>query len=63
MRRVREIVGVPGRTEGEQIELEPIFSDRGGTLERDGGFPPHPERFVRAGIDLAALLGAFRGVV
>lgn len=63
VRRVREIVGVPGRTEGEQIEMEPIFTDRGGALERDGGFPPHPERFTRAGIDLPALLGAPRGVV
>jgi pilus assembly protein CpaF len=57
VRRVREIVGVPGRAEGEQIELEPIFTDRGGALERDGGFPPHPERFARAGIDLVKLLG------
>lgn len=61
VRRVREIVGVPGRAEGDQIELEPIFSDRGGTLQRDGGFPPHPDRFARAGIDLPALLGAPRG--
>jgi pilus assembly protein CpaF len=62
VRRVREIVGVPGRAEGDLIELEPVFTDRGAGLERDRGFPPHPERFTRAGIDLGTLLGATRGV-
>ncbi|MFW6090928.1 MAG: CpaF family protein, partial [Actinomycetota bacterium] len=56
-RRVREIVGVPGRIEGDMIELEPIFVRRGHDLVRADGYPPHQERFVHAGFDVAALLG------
>ncbi len=56
-RRVREIVGVPGRIEGDIVELEPVFVQRGGSLLRAEGFPPHTERFSRAGYDLAELLG------
>lgn len=57
-RRVREISAVPGRTEGDMIELEPIFGLRGDRLVRADGFPPHPERFERAGYDLARLLAS-----
>jgi pilus assembly protein CpaF len=57
VRRVREIVGVPGRVEGDLVELEPIFTQRGDTLARDDGFPPHFDRFIRAGFDVAELLG------
>jgi pilus assembly protein CpaF len=56
-RRVREIVGVPGRVENDIVEAEDIFVSRDGRLVRGNGFPPHPERFSRAGLDLAALLG------
>ena len=56
-RRVREILGVPGRVEGDVIETCE-YSSRGAGLVRAGGFPPHPERFANAGIDVAALLGA-----
>ncbi|MFK5646419.1 CpaF family protein [Ornithinimicrobium sp. LYQ121] len=56
-RRVREIVALPGRVEGDVVETSDIFSLRGGILERTDGFPPHPERFERAGFDLGALLG------
>jgi pilus assembly protein CpaF len=56
-RRVREIVGVPGRVENDIVEAEDIFVSRDGRLVRANGFPPHPERFSRAGLDLAALLG------
>lgn len=56
-RRVREIVGVTGRAEGEVIETSDIFTDRDGQLRRADGYPPHPERFGRGGIDLAELLG------
>lgn len=56
-RRVREIVGVPGRIEGDIVELEPVFVQRGSSLLRAEGFPPHTERFSRAGYDLAELLG------
>lgn len=56
-RRVREIVGVTGRIEGEVIETAEVFSQRRGRLERADGYPPHPERYEAAGIDLAHALG------
>jgi pilus assembly protein CpaF len=56
-RRVREIVGVTGRAEGEVIETSDIFVLRDGQLRRADGYPPHQERFVQAGHDLSDLLG------
>ncbi|MDO5740409.1 MAG: ATPase, T2SS/T4P/T4SS family [Ornithinimicrobium sp.] len=56
-RRVREIVGVPGRVEGEIVEIADIFVRRDDELLRADGFPPHPDRFERAGFDLRQLLG------
>lgn len=56
VRRVREVVAVPGRVEGDVVETADIFTQRGGELRRADGFPPHPERFRRAGYDVAALL-------
>lgn len=56
VRRVREVVAVPGRAEGDVIEIADIFSTRAGWLRRMDGFPPHVERFERAGYDVAALL-------
>ena len=56
VRRVREIVAVPGRVEGDVIETADIFTSRGGQLVRAEGFPPHVDRFERAGYDIAALL-------
>jgi len=56
VRRVREIVAVPGRTEGDVIEVADLFTSRSGTLRRSDGFPPHVDRFERAGYDVAALL-------
>src|SRR5436190_14723151 len=47
VRRVNEIVGVPGRVENDIIETEPVFERRGGELRRTGGMPPHPERYER----------------
>ena len=55
-RRIREISALPGRVESGVVEMSDIFTDRGAGLERAGGFPPHAERFVRAGFDLADLL-------
>ena len=52
VRRVNEIVGVPGRVEQDVIETEPVFERRGGDLRRAGGMPPHLERFERVGIDV-----------
>jgi len=56
-RRVSEIVAVPGRVEGDVIETSDIFGSRGGRLERADGYPPHPDRFEAAGIDLISALG------
>lgn len=58
VRRVEEIVGVPGRVENDVIETEPIFTRRGGELRRAGGMPPRLERYERLGIDPGVLLGA-----
>jgi pilus assembly protein CpaF len=55
-RRVREVASVPGRVEGEVVEISSLFSLVDGELVRDRGFAPHPDRFVRAGFDLTELL-------
>jgi len=60
-RRVREIVAVPGRVEGDVVELEPIFVRGGSGLSRTDGYPPHAERFAHAGYDLSRLLGHGNG--
>jgi len=57
-RRVREILGVPGRVEGGRIETAELYVSAGGRLVRGGGHPPWADRFARRGLDLAALLGA-----
>jgi pilus assembly protein CpaF len=56
-RRVREIVSVTGRVEGDVIETADIFTARRGRLDRADGFPPHLERYEAAGIDLISTLG------
>jgi len=56
-RRIREIVAVPGRVEGDVIEAADIFTTRGERLVRADGYPPHIERYEAAGHDLRALLG------
>ncbi len=56
-RCAREVVAVTGRVEGDVIETSDIFIGRAGRLERADGYPPHPERYEDAGIDLAGLLG------
>jgi len=56
VRRVHEIVGIPGRVEGDVVEIADLFVTRGGRLTRADGFPPHAERFERAGYDLSTLL-------
>ncbi len=57
-RRVREIVGVNGRVEGDVIETSDIFTSGSGRLERADGFPPRAERYAAAGIELSEALGA-----
>lgn len=55
-RRVREIVAVPGRVEGDVVETADVFTSRAGRLVRADGYPPHSERFEWAGIELHQLL-------
>ena len=55
-RRVREIVAVPGRIEGDVVETADIFTSRAGRLVRADGYPPHVERYGWIGGDLPALL-------
>jgi pilus assembly protein CpaF len=55
-RHTREIVAVPGRIENGVVETSDVFHRRDGALVRADGFPPHPERFERIGVDVAALL-------
>ena len=59
-RRVREIVAVPGRVEDDVIEVADLFTRCGDELVRSDGFPPHLDRFERAGHDVTAILGAPR---
>ena len=56
VRRVNEVVGVPGRVENDVIEIEPIFVRHGTELRRTGGLPPRLEEFERRGIDLHRIL-------
>jgi len=60
VRRVNEIVAVPGRAENDVIEVEPIFERSRGELLRAGGMPSRAERYERAGVDLQQILGADR---
>jgi pilus assembly protein CpaF len=55
-RVVREIVAVPGRVEGDVVETADLFTTRSGRLLRADGWPPHADRFERAGLDLVRLL-------
>ncbi|MEJ5946178.1 ATPase, T2SS/T4P/T4SS family [Pseudokineococcus basanitobsidens] len=56
-RCVREVVAVPGRVEDDVVEVADLFTTVGGALVRADGYPPHEDRFERAGHDLRALLG------
>jgi pilus assembly protein CpaF len=56
VRRVNEIVAVPGRAENDTIETEAVFVRDGDRLIRATGMPPRPERFERAGVDVHHLL-------
>jgi len=56
VRRVNEIVGVPGRVENDIIEVEPIFERTTDELRRAGGMPPRTELFDRQGIDVHRVL-------
>jgi len=56
VRRVNEIVAVPGRSEHDVIETETLFALEGRELVRRGGLPPRPELYQRVGIDIHRLL-------
>src|SRR3954466_436002 len=60
VRRVNEVVGVPGRVENDIIETEPIFERFGTELRRANGMPPRPELYERAGIDVHRILNENR---
>ncbi|WP_134740897.1 ATPase, T2SS/T4P/T4SS family [Nocardioides sp. 503] len=60
VRRVNEVVGVPGRVENDIIETESIFERRGGDLQRANGMPPRIELYERAGIDVHRILSQDR---
>jgi pilus assembly protein CpaF len=60
VRRVQEIVGVPGRVEQDVIEIEPIFERSGGELRRVAGSPPRVGHYERVGIDVHAILNGSR---
>jgi pilus assembly protein CpaF len=60
VRRVEEIVSVPGRVENDTIETEQLFVRRDGQLLRTQGMPPRLERFHRCGVDVHALLNGDR---
>jgi pilus assembly protein CpaF len=55
-RRVTEVVAVPGRVEGDVVEIADLFVTRDGALVRASGFPPHQDRFAAAGIDVVQVL-------
>lgn len=59
-RRVREIVALPGRAEGDVVEIAELFTTRNDHLVRADGWPPHLDRFAAADIDLGTLLGRGR---
>jgi pilus assembly protein CpaF len=56
VRRVNEVVAVPGRVEADVIEAEPIFVRERGELRRTGGMPGQLERYSRVGIDIHSVL-------
>ncbi|KQZ67405.1 CpaF family protein [Nocardioides sp. Root151] len=58
VRRVNEIVSVPGRVENDIIETETIFAREGDALRAQGGMPPRVELFERLGIDVRPLVKA-----
>ena len=56
VRKVNEIVAVPGRVENDIVETEPVFVRQGGDLVHTGGMPTRQEAFERAGIDVHRIL-------
>jgi pilus assembly protein CpaF len=57
-RQVEEVLAVPGRVDGAEIEARSLFRQVGRQLLWTGHYPPHEERFLAAGIDLGEVLCA-----
>lgn len=55
-RRVTEIAGLSGRSEGGVVEMSRLFVDRGDGLVRAEGVPSDVERFARYGFDVRSLI-------
>jgi pilus assembly protein CpaF len=55
-RFVTHVLGVTGRTEGDVIETMSLWERRRGTLRSTGHFPPHPDRFEKAGFNVRELV-------
>ncbi|MDP1878669.1 MAG: ATPase, T2SS/T4P/T4SS family [Actinomycetota bacterium] len=51
VRRVGEICALPGRTEGNVVELVPLFEDRGDGLQRSTAVMPDSKRFRGLGME------------
>lgn len=62
-RAVREVLAIPGRVEGDVVEASELFVTRDEKLVRGDGWPPHVERFGRAGFDLTDLLALAQTVL
>ena len=58
VRRVHEIVAVPGRVEQDVIETEPLFVRDAERLVRTHGMPSRMEAFTRAGLVVLGILRA-----
>ena len=56
-RRVLQLLGVTGRTEGDRVETVSLWERRGDELLWTGQQPPRLERFAAAGIDVRELTG------
>lgn len=56
VRRVNEIVAVPGRVESDIVETEPVFVRKAGDLVHTGGMPTRLDSFERAGVDVHRIL-------
>ena len=56
LRRVTQVIGVSGRTEGSSIERTVLFETGGGGLKWTGHAPPHAERQTASGLALGDVL-------
>jgi pilus assembly protein CpaF len=56
VRRCAQILGVPGRVEGNTVETVTLFERTKGSLKWSGHQPPRAERFADAGLDLMEIL-------